>query len=221
MAKEGVYGIQSVKLADPVVGGFPSSFTGFDFKAIVKDSVQFNDQAAGTTDVEIEDSDDPYAVLESSAAQKGFTLQIYDLSAEAFAYLMGYTTSGNWNVEPATKNTLEKAVQIVTKTFGEFVSKTFQWARMRIDVTRAGTIGKSGFPNLTATFRQLAHTDAPRTAVLSRFLQRQPSRLLPSRMATDRARSQARRTRSPTKASVQTRNYKRAVWTFTASRTAL
>ena len=165
MAKEGVYGIQSVKLADPVVGGFPSSFTGFDFKAIVKDSVQFNDQAAGTTDVEIEDSDDPYAVLESSAAQKGFTLQIYDLSAEAFAYLMGYTTSGNWNVEPATKNTLEKAVQIVTKTFGEFVSKTFQWARMRIDVTRAGTIGKSGFPNLTATFRQLAHTDANGAAV--------------------------------------------------------
>lgn len=168
MAKEGVYGIQSVKLAEPVVGSFPSAFSGYSFKAIVKDSLQFNDQAAGTTDVEIEDSDDPYAVLESSAAQKGFTLQIYDLSQDAYVALMGYTAASGdnkWNTEPATKNTLEKAVEIVTKAFGDFPSKTFQWARMRIDVTRAGTIGKSGFPNLTATFRQLAHTDASGQAV--------------------------------------------------------
>ena len=160
MAKEGVYGIQSVKLETPVTGGFPTAFEGFSFKAIVKDSLQFNDQAAGTTDVEVEDSDDPYAVLESSLAQKGFTLQIYDLSEAAFAYLYGYTKTGNWNNEPTTKVSLEKAVEIVTQTFGDFPSKTFQWARMRIDITRAGTIGKGGFPNLTATFRQLIHTDA-------------------------------------------------------------
>lgn len=165
--KDGVYGIESVKLADPVVGGFPTAFNGFAFKAIVKDSLQFNDQAAGTTDIEIEDSDDPYAVLESSAAQKGFTLQIYDLSEDAYAALLGYTkaTGEKWNVEPATKQTLEKAVQIVTKAFGDFPSKTFEWARMRVDVTKAGTIGKSGFPNLTATFRQLVHTDASGNAV--------------------------------------------------------
>lgn len=165
--KDGVYGIESVKLADPVVGGFPTAFNGFAFKAIVKDSLQFNDQAAGTTDIEIEDSDDPYAVLESSAAQKGFTLQIYDLSEDAYAALLGYTkaTGEKWNVEPATKQTLEKAVQIVTKAFGDFPSKTFEWARMRVDVTKAGTIGKSGFPNLTATFRQLIHTDANGNAV--------------------------------------------------------
>lgn len=165
--KDGVYGIESVKLADPVVGGFPTAFNGFAFKAIVKDSLQFNDQAAGTTDIEIEDSDDPYAVLESSAAQKGFTLQIYDLSEAAYAALLGYTKASGekWNVEPATKQTLEKAVQIVTKAFGDFPSKTFEWARMRVDVTKAGTIGKSGFPNLTATFRQLVHTDASGNAV--------------------------------------------------------
>ena len=167
--KDGVYGIESVKLADPVAGGFPSSFTGHSFKAIVKDSLQFNDQAAGTTDIEIEDSDLPYAVLPSSVGQKGFTLQVYDLSQEAYVALLGYTAasgSNKWNTEPADgKTTLEKAVQIVTKTFGDFPSKTFEWARMRIDVTKAGTIGKSGFPNLTCTFRQLVHTDASGTVV--------------------------------------------------------
>lgn len=158
--KNGVYGIESVKLADPVVGGFPAKFSGFSFNAIVKDSLQFNDQAASTTDVEIEDSEDPYAVLQSSAAQKGFTLQIYDLSPEAFAYLYGYTKSGVWNMEPAREVEKEKAVEIVSKAFSDFPSKTFQWARMKLTITKAGTIGKSGFPNLTVTFRQLLHTDA-------------------------------------------------------------
>jgi hypothetical protein len=162
MDKSGVYGVSSVTLADVVAGSFPTTWNGFSFKAIVKDSLQYNDQAAGTTDIEVEDSDDPYAVLESSAAQKGFTLNTYDMSEDAFIGLLGYTKDNatKWVTEPIEDVVLEKAVQIVTKKMGDFPSKTFQWARMKLQVTKAGTIGKSGFPNLTITFRQLANFDA-------------------------------------------------------------
>jgi len=159
MAKGGVYGISTVTLADCVAGSFPSAFNGYSFKAIVKDSVQFNDSAASKNDIEIEDSDNPYASLPSSLATKGFTMDTYDLSAETYAALLGYTTSDNWNVEPVGTVNLVKAVQIVTKEYDKFPSKTFQWAKMDIAVTKAGTVGKSGFPNLHLEFKQLANMD--------------------------------------------------------------
>jgi len=162
--KNGVYGIDSISLAPVVAGGFPTTWTGddcFSFKAIVKDSVTFNDAAAGTTDIEIEDSDDAYATLTSSLATKGFTVNTYDLSEEAYKGLMQYTkaTDSKWNEEPVKTEPLIKAARIVTKTMGDFPAKVFEWANMRIDVVKAGTIGKSGFPNLTCTFRQQVNAD--------------------------------------------------------------
>ena len=65
-----------------------------------------------------------------------------------------------WVVEPAKIPDLVKAVQIMTRKFGDFPSKTFQWAKMKATVTKAGTIGKSGFPNLHLEFKQLANFDA-------------------------------------------------------------
>jgi len=160
MAKGAAYGISTVTLEDPVIGGFPESFTGYSFLAIVKDSVTFNDSAGGKNDIEIEDSDNPYASLQSGLDTKGFTLDTYDLSKETYQALLGYTEVGIWNVEPTKKVNLVKAVQIVTRDFDEFPSKTFQWAKMDITVTKAGTIGKSGFPNLHLEFKQLAHFDS-------------------------------------------------------------
>lgn len=164
MSKTAAYGISTVKLAAPVAGGFPASFDGssaFVFKAIVKDSVKFNDQAPSDNDIEIEEDDNIYATLESSKGSKGFTMDTYDLSKEAYATLLNYTydASTGWNTEPGISNKLIKAVQIVTRDFDEFPSKTFEWARMAITVTKAGTIGKSGFPNLSLTFKQLSNMD--------------------------------------------------------------
>ena len=88
MAKNGVYGIKSFSFADCVDnGGYPTAFNN-TIKAIVTGSLSFNDQAAQTNDVEIEDSEDPYAVLPTSAATKGFTIQTYDLSKENFVALL-------------------------------------------------------------------------------------------------------------------------------------
>ena len=61
MAKTAVYGVESVTLANPGANGaYPSAWTGngaFSFKAIVKDSLQFNDSAASDNEIEVEDSE--------------------------------------------------------------------------------------------------------------------------------------------------------------------
>lgn len=164
MAKTAAYGISTVTIAEPGANGaYPSAWTGtgaFSFKAIVKDSFQFNDSESSDNDIEIEDSDQIYASLQSSAATKGFTMDTYDLSQEAYTALMGFTTADGWNTAPADSNDLIKAVQVVTKSLADFPSKTFQWAKMLIKVTRAGTLGKSGFPNLHLTFKEQLNTDA-------------------------------------------------------------
>lgn len=155
--KNGVYGIDEFAIADPVAdGGYPTSFP-FKFKAIVSGSLTFNDNAASTNYVEIEDSEDPYAVLTSSAATKGFIVQTYDLSADTFKAILGYTSSDSkWNEEQPTETEIYKAVQIKTKVLDDIPAKVFQWSKMKLTVTRSGSIGKSGLPNLNIEFRQMA-----------------------------------------------------------------
>ncbi len=156
--KNGVFGIKEFALADCVEnGGYPSAFD-LKLKAIVSGSLTFNDAAASTSDVEIEDSEDPYAVLTSSAATKGFTVQTYDLSEENFTELLGYTKNDTtkWLDESPTETEVYKAVQIITKDLDEIKSKTFQWSKMKLTITRSGSIGKTGLPNLNIELRQMA-----------------------------------------------------------------
>lgn len=171
MAKNAVYGVSTVNFATPVPGGYPSAWTGesaFSVRAIVKDSVSFNDAAPSTNDIEVEDMDNYYARLESNIPTKGFTMDTYDMGEDAYKALLGFTenTSGTgsdsvtWYEEPVNDHKLVKAVQIITRAFDEFPSKTFEWAKMEITVTRAGTVGKSGFPNFHLEFLQLANTNA-------------------------------------------------------------
>lgn len=159
--KNGVYGIDDFAIADPAANGaYPTSFP-FKFKAIVSGSVTFNDSAPSTNDVEVEDSEDPYAVLPSSAATKGFTAQTYDLSPETFKAILGYTSTDNkWNNEQPTETECYKAVQIKTKVLDDIPAKVFQWSKMKLTVTRSGSIGKTGLPNLNIEFRQMAVFDA-------------------------------------------------------------
>lgn len=170
MAKTAAYGISSVTIDACGENGAYPTFSGnnaFSFKAIVKDSLQFNDSAASSNDIEIEDSDDIYASLQSSAATKGFTMDTYDMGEDAYKALMQYTKEqgSDWLEAPARIDDLIKAVQIVTKKFDDFPSKTFQWAKMKIQVTRAGTVGKSGFPNLHLEFRELMNANADGKAI--------------------------------------------------------
>lgn len=164
--KNGVYGLESFSFADCVEnGGYPTTWSD-KIKAVVSGSLTFNDQAAQTSDVEIEDSDEPYATLKTSAATKGFTLQTYDLSEEIFTKLLNYTkdegTGGKnaWYNELPQEIEVHKAVQIVTKKLDDIPSKTFQWAKMKLTITRSGSIGKGGLPNLNIEFRQMAVFDA-------------------------------------------------------------
>lgn len=159
--KTAVYGISSIKFADVEKnGGFPTTWTAFEMKAIVKDSFTFNDAAPGENNIEVEDMDDYYAILQSDKGSKGFSLQTYDLSEEAYKFFFGYAEGEGANEGYLTETPgfelSNKAVQITTKKFADFPAKVFEWANMKLTVTKAGTIGKSGFPNLNIDFKKQA-----------------------------------------------------------------
>lgn len=165
MPKSAVYGVESIKFAEVTKDGtFPTAWTGFVMKAIVKDSLSFNDQAPSTSDIEVEDLDEYYATLPTDKGSKGFTVQTYDMSKEAYAFFCGYKdgTEDNvgYSIETPGFVLNNKAVQITTKKFGDFPSRVFEWANMKLTVTQSGTIGKSGFPNLNIEFKKQAFTDA-------------------------------------------------------------
>lgn len=160
--KSGAWGIESVKFA-PLVDSpttdtasakspFPETWEEFKLRAIVKDSLSFNDQAPSTNNVEIEDSDNYYAVLQSDAGSEGFTVQVYDMSEDAYKFFFGFTKGtgkdDGYLVENPKFKLQNHAVQITTKATDEFPSHIFEWANMKLVVTKSGSIGKSGFPNI-------------------------------------------------------------------------
>lgn len=164
MAKTAPYGIVSMKVLDVKKDGtFPSSSewdTAFSFNAIVKDSFSFNDSAPSENNIEVEDMNEYYATLESDKGSKGFTVDVYDFGEEIAKTLLGYKkgSDGYITEDPAFK--LEnKAVQVTTKKFADFPAKVFEWANMKLTVTMAGTMGKSGFPNIHVEFVKQAHLD--------------------------------------------------------------
>ena len=83
MSKTAVYGIEYLKLSPALESGetagtfpdFEKVAAKFLVKAIVKDSMSFNDQAPGDTDIEVEDMNTLYASLPSDAGSEGFTVQ--------------------------------------------------------------------------------------------------------------------------------------------------
>lgn len=159
--RNGVYGIASFKMQDAVANGFPTAWNdAFELKAIVKNSLSFNDGEASEDDIEVEDMDNFYASLPSSLPTKGFTIQTYDMGEEAYEHLAGYEKNGEWYEETPGSELANQAVQIVTKAIADFPSKTFEWANLSVKVTRSGTIGKSGFPNFNLTFKQIVLTDS-------------------------------------------------------------
>ena len=172
MAKNSVFGIDTINFADVTTDGtFPSTWTAFQMKAIVKDSVSFNDSAPGENNIEVEDMEDYYAVLESDKGSKGFTIQTYDMSKDAYAFFFGYKDGTNdssaggsdntgYQVEDPKFKLANKAIQITTKKFGDFPARVFEWANMKLTVTKQGTIGKSGFPNLNIECKKQAFLNA-------------------------------------------------------------
>lgn len=152
--KSGAWGVKSVKFAPLVdspkaeTGAFPTNWDEFPMTAIVKDSLSFNDSAPSQNNIEVEDGDNYYAVLDSDAGSEGFTIQTYDMSKEAAAFFFGYKEDGGYLVENPKFKIQNHAVQIVTRATSEFASHTFEWANMKMTITKSGTIGKSGFPNI-------------------------------------------------------------------------
>ena len=132
----------------------------FKVTAIEKDSFSYTDEAPSETNIEIEDSDDYFATIKTDGGKEGFSLSSLNMGQEAFEYLKGYSTNGEWQEEAIKFDLPNQCVEIVTRELGGFPAKKFQWARMSVKASRAGTIGKSGFHNFTLEFTKLANYDA-------------------------------------------------------------
>jgi hypothetical protein len=163
--KDADYGLASVKFQQAVANGFPTSWDdAFSLIAMVKDNFNFNDAAPSETNIEVEDMDEYYATLESDKGSKGFVIQTYDMGEATYKYLCGYAAasdSSGWLTETPGFKLANQAVQVITKTLGtEFRAKQYEWANMKTTVVKAGTIGKSGFPNFTITCTKQALLDA-------------------------------------------------------------
>lgn len=164
--KTAVYGIEYLKLAPAIesgenAGSYPEFETASQFSvtAIVKDSFSHNDTAPGDNDIEVEDMDTLYASLPSDVGSEGFTLQTYDMGEEAYKYLLGYAKKGDWMEEIVNYSLPNQAVELKTKAYQDFPARIFQWARMKVKVTKTGNVGKSGFPNFNLEFKKLANMD--------------------------------------------------------------
>jgi hypothetical protein len=166
MSKSATYAVASIKFATPVVGGFPTTWTDFEMKAIVKGSVQYKDSAETNNNIDVEEMDNHYAIVPNEIATRGFVIQTYDMSAEAYEFFYGYeeiTAEGpdkGFITEVPGFELSNKAVQITTKSLGDIPAKQFEWANMRLSVVNTGTIGKGGLPNLEITCVKEANLDA-------------------------------------------------------------
>lgn len=168
---EAVYGIKHVKLAEATKDGtFPDFTTAqtFNVRFIAEGTLSFNDEAPETTPIQVEDMKSPLANIPSGLGSEGFTLETYDMSEDAYKYLKGYKTipdsesdnpNKGWTVETPGYELPSQAVEIETEAIDKFPAKVYQWAKMKVTVVKAGTIGRSGFPNFTLTFAKEANLD--------------------------------------------------------------
>lgn len=132
----------------------------FNVSAIVKDSFVYGDTAPTEENIEIEDSDDPFAVLKTDGGEKSFTVETYDMSAEAYAYLMGYAENNGWQEEAISFDLPNQCVEFKTRKLGGHPAKIYQFARMSVTVTRTGQVGKSDLPRFQMKFTKLANYNA-------------------------------------------------------------
>lgn len=153
MATQGSYGLNSVKLFKATKYGAMPDFNdanAIDITDIVKDSASFSDTASSVTNIEIEDSDQFFATIETDKGTHGFTFQTYNMSDEMMCALLGFENDALLNgIKRRARFDLPNyAIQIETKAFGNYPAMLYQFASCKVVATRTGTIGKSGFGSI-------------------------------------------------------------------------
>ena len=165
-----VYGIKHLKMTPATADGTFPDFENaeFNMRFINDSSMSFNDTEPSTTDIRVEDLKEPLLQIETDSGSRGFTLEVLDMSEDAYKYLMGFKTIADsetdnpnkgWTVETPDFKLAPQAVELETQAIDNFPAQKYQWAKMKVTVVRAGTIGRGGVPNFSLTFTQMANTD--------------------------------------------------------------
>lgn len=174
--KQALYGIKSIKVMDvadngafPLFNNITEGVNGVTIKAIVRDSFTFSDSAPSQTTIDVEEVDTTYLALNSDDGTLSFSFGTYDMSEECMKYFQSYTEGEGANegflVAAPQRKSLVCAVQVVTREQGDIPSFQMEWAKLKIEVARTGTLGKSGLPNLTLTCTEVANLDNSGKAV--------------------------------------------------------
>jgi hypothetical protein len=161
------FGIKSLKLAPAMSDGtFPDFATnGILIPMIVIDSFTYDKEDDQTTDLQCEDFDDVFLTLPGQKGKRTLTVQTYDLDHDIMAYLTGETevTTGTgedqvtWRMEGVGFDLPSQGMQIITRAIDTYPAKRIEYAKLRVEVKEAGTLGKNGLPNLTLTCTKLAN----------------------------------------------------------------
>lgn len=148
------YGLEFVKLlpanADGSLPDFDTATGVHTINLIVMDSFQEDKDDDQTTDISVEELDDPILRLNGEKGLKNMTLQSYDLSPEQYAYLFGYTTDAQGRlVENPTFVLPAQALYYKTRPIDNYPSNEHWYAKANVKVKKSGTTGKNGLPNIT------------------------------------------------------------------------
>jgi hypothetical protein len=158
------FGIRSVKLAPAKNDGtYPDFDTdGVLIPMVVIDSFTYDREDDQTNDVLWEDAEDVGLVLPGQKGKRTVAVQTNDLDQKIMAYLTGETvdSSTGWRSEGIGFELPPQGMQIITRAIDEYPAKQIEYAKLRIEVKEAGTLGKNGLPNLTLTCTKLANMDA-------------------------------------------------------------
>lgn len=147
------YGLKKIRLmpakSDGTFPAFGSATEFLDVQFIVTDSFQEDKDDDQTTDISVEELDDPILRLPGERGLKTLTFQSNNLDTPQYEYLFGYIVDGaGWTVETPDFVLPPQAIQITTKPIDKYPASVHEYAKADVKVKRTGTTGKSGLPNI-------------------------------------------------------------------------
>lgn len=141
MSEKRIMGVSSIKIGDVAVDGGPGTSLAA-LGGTYKDSASFEEDEGTDVEHEIEESDDPVAIL-PGATKKTISWGIINADPDTLVKVLGGTATGTapnkvWNA-PATKPAIYQTVEITDKA-----GVTVTYPRCFIKARRSWKITKTG-----------------------------------------------------------------------------
>lgn len=158
-----VYGIEYILFGDkPVNGKFPAvgSTTAHRVSLIGMDSYSATKDDDTTTDVNFEDLDEVFLVLDGEKGKTTITFTSSNFSEATMAYFLGYEVDedGAWISKP-NFSLPEMYMEVKTRKIQNYKAKVFQYLPVKVKATEVTTLTKNALSTIEFEVTLLANTD--------------------------------------------------------------